>query len=101
MAGPTGRVVSTTTPCSAFVQESAIRLFTSGYMAQLHYADCADGHLFFSIRWESCDELYRIDFDPSSRMIRCSCRAGQFGIPCKHVQLFRLSRGLGVEAVKQ
>jgi hypothetical protein len=86
--------MTTTTPCSAYVREGAIRLFTEGYLGKLLFDHQEGDHFYYQIPSESQPGVvYGIDFDPFTGIIRCSCPAGQHNVPCKHVEAFRLSRG--------
>jgi hypothetical protein len=88
--------VTTTTPCSRYVQEGAIRLFTKGYTAKLTYVETPVRGIFtYQLPSESEPGVtYTIDYDIDRAELHCSCPAGQHNVPCKHVELFRLSRGL-------
>jgi hypothetical protein len=91
--------VTTTTRCSAYVNDGAIRLFTLGYLAQLRYDSEEDGTLFYQIPSETQDGVvYTISYTSREDRLHCSCPAGQHNVPCKHVRLFQLRNGWAVEA---
>jgi hypothetical protein len=86
--------LTTTSVASRTVTEAAIRLFVSGYLAELRFVSEEDGHYYYSIPSErGHGVLYGIDHDPASNKLRCSCPAGRHGKVCKHLRLLQLARG--------
>jgi hypothetical protein len=95
MAASTRSAVTLDTAASRFVTDGAVRLFLSGYLAKLHYIGAEDGSLHFSIASESTPgQTYSLEYVPADRTIRCGCPVGQHNVPCKHITLWKLSRGL-------
>jgi hypothetical protein len=86
--------VTKTSACSAYVTDGAVRLFLAGYLATLRYDGEEDGHLRYTIPSETQrGALYSIDYEPAEQTLRCSCKAGQNNVPCKHVRLLQLRNG--------
>jgi hypothetical protein len=96
MAVKTARPPVTTE--STYVNDGAVRLFLAGYLTKLQYNTEEDGHLYYSIPSESGTGLYQIDYCPRQGTLRCTCKAGENNVPCKHVRLFQLRNGWAVEA---
>jgi hypothetical protein len=95
MAASTRSAVTLDTAASRFVTDGAVRLFLGGYLSKLHFIELEEGTLTFSIASESKPgQTYSITYTPAARTIRCGCPAGQHNVPCKHIELFRRSRGL-------
>lgn len=87
--------VTLDTAASRYVTDSAARLFLSGYLGKLHFIGDEDGRFHYSIASESKPgQTYSLEYTPATRTIRCGCPAGQHNVPCKHVTLWKLSRGL-------
>src|SRR5947209_127926 len=80
--------VTTTSRASTYVSQGAVRLFTRGYLAKLHYNGEEDGHHYYTLPSEfERGVLYHIDYHPARRTLRCSCPAGRHNVPCKHIRL--------------
>lgn len=88
--------VHTTT--SGNVSESAIRLFTHGFLGNLRYLGEDQGRHIWTLPSETMPETtYTITHDSYDDTLTCTCPAGQHAVPCKHVRLLQFRQGWVVE----
>lgn len=90
--------VTIDTAQSGNVTESAIRLFTGGFLARVQRRHHEDGRVTYTMPSESrAGVFYTIEYAPADRTVQCSCLAGQHKVPCKHVRLLQFQQGWVVE----
>ena len=86
------------TVASGNVTESAIRLFTRGYLGSLRCLGKEDGALIYTVPSETQNSVvYTIRYVPPEETLTCSCPAGKHAVPCKHVRLLQFQQGWVVE----